>query len=115
MKKLIIVFAIFLMLAGGTISLLKYLNIGPFEKTPEEIAADEAAVAAGDSEQAAKKSFFEAKLRYVEMDPIQVPVFRNDGVRSEEHTSELQSQSTISYAVFCLKKKRRQTQSHPGR
>ena len=25
--------------------------------------------------------------------------------RSEEHTSELQSQSTISYAVFCLKKK----------
>jgi len=25
---------------------------------------------------------------------------------SEEHTSELQSQSTISYAVFCLKKKR---------
>ena len=27
--------------------------------------------------------------------------------RSEEHTSELQSQSTISYAVFCLKKKRK--------
>ena len=26
-------------------------------------------------------------------------------VRSEEHTSELQSQSLISYAVFCLKKK----------
>ena len=25
-------------------------------------------------------------------------------MRSEEHTSELQSQSTISYAVFCLKK-----------
>ena len=28
--------------------------------------------------------------------------------RSEEHTSELQSQSTISYAVFCLKKKKKQ-------
>ena len=27
-------------------------------------------------------------------------------VRSEEHTSELQSHSFISYAVFCLKKKR---------
>src|SRR3546814_3272939 len=26
-------------------------------------------------------------------------------VRSEEHTSELQSQMRISYAVFCLKKK----------
>ena len=29
-------------------------------------------------------------------------------LRSEEHTSELQSQSTISYAVFCLKKKKQQ-------
>ena len=27
------------------------------------------------------------------------------GQRSEEHTSELQSHSFISYAVFCLKKK----------
>src|SRR5881409_4370374 len=27
-------------------------------------------------------------------------------MRSEEHTSELQSQSHISYAVFCLKKKK---------
>src|SRR6187431_3515465 len=26
-------------------------------------------------------------------------------VRSEEHTSELQSRTVISYAVFCLKKK----------
>src|SRR3546814_1814989 len=30
------------------------------------------------------------------------------GVRSEEHTSELQSLMRISYAVFCLKKKRLQ-------
>src|SRR3546814_1461042 len=29
-------------------------------------------------------------------------------VRSEEHTSELQSLMRISYAVFCLKKKKRQ-------
>src|SRR5881409_4266799 len=28
-------------------------------------------------------------------------------IRSEEHTSELQSQSHISYAVFCLKKKKK--------
>src|SRR5213595_4227800 len=28
--------------------------------------------------------------------------------RSEEHTSELQSPSVISYAVFCLKKKKNQ-------
>src|SRR3546814_6245987 len=30
-------------------------------------------------------------------------------VRSEEHTSELQSLMRISYAVFCLKKKNKQT------
>src|SRR3546814_6497864 len=29
------------------------------------------------------------------------------GLRSEEHTSELQSLMRISYAVFCLKKKNR--------
>src|SRR3546814_2727127 len=32
-------------------------------------------------------------------------------IRSEEHTSELQSLMRISYAVFCLKKKKRQTKS----
>ena len=31
---------------------------------------------------------------------------KKKNIRSEEHTSELQSQSTISYAVFCLKKKK---------
>src|SRR3546814_9688012 len=30
--------------------------------------------------------------------------------RSEEHTSELQSLMRISYAVFCLKKKKKETQ-----
>src|SRR3546814_7051047 len=30
-------------------------------------------------------------------------------LRSEEHTSELQSLMRISYAVFCLKKKRKNT------
>src|SRR3546814_7257641 len=33
------------------------------------------------------------------------PPRRSSGVRSEEHTSELQSLMRISYAVFCLKKK----------
>src|SRR3546814_4175974 len=31
---------------------------------------------------------------------------RTDALRSEEHTSELQSLMRISYAVFCLKKKK---------
>src|SRR3546814_8120490 len=33
---------------------------------------------------------------------------RRDARRSEEHTSELQSLMRISYAVFCLKKKKQQ-------
>src|SRR3546814_2022418 len=32
---------------------------------------------------------------------------RSDQLRSEEHTSELQSLMRISYAVFCLKKKKK--------
>src|SRR3546814_2930866 len=33
--------------------------------------------------------------------------------RSEEHTSELQSLMRISYAVFCLKKKKKQPTKRP--
>src|SRR3546814_1552148 len=33
-------------------------------------------------------------------------------VRSEEHTSELQSLMRISYAVFCLKKKNKKNTAH---
>src|SRR3546814_5157146 len=36
---------------------------------------------------------------------------RGDPARSEEHTSELQSLMRISYAVFCLKKKKKKTKS----
>src|SRR3546814_2852490 len=39
----------------------------------------------------------------------QVVLAQYRGIRSEEHTSELQSLMRISYAVFCLKKKK---QSH---
>src|SRR3546814_7843275 len=40
------------------------------------------------------------------------PRKKNQGVkrRSEEHTSELQSLMRISYAVFCLKKKKHKNQ-----
>src|SRR3546814_3829007 len=37
---------------------------------------------------------------------IQVGRISSFGLRSEEHTSELQSLMRISYAVFCLKKKK---------
>src|SRR3546814_5244769 len=47
------------------------------------------------------------------LDPVSAYMqgkLRVDGsMRSEEHTSELQSLMRISYAVFCLKKKKRLT------
>src|SRR3546814_5481577 len=42
------------------------------------------------------------KESYVNWDPVDRTVL----ARSEEHTSELQSLMRISYAVFCLKKKK---------
>src|SRR3546814_17357365 len=45
--------------------------------------------------------------------PRHVHLARADVVeRSEEHTSELQSLMRISYAVFCLKKKRKNEQQN---
>src|SRR3546814_6866338 len=64
---------------------------------------------------------WEAPQRYVEnspiyyLDRIETPLIIQAGSadlsivqhsRSEEHTSELQSLMRISYAVFCLKKKK---------
>src|SRR3546814_7882656 len=40
------------------------------------------------------------------------PSFWRSWTRSEEHTSELQSLMRISYAVFCLKKKKQHTESY---
>src|SRR3546814_8245949 len=39
-------------------------------------------------------------------------LFKDNSVRSEEHTSELQSLMRISYAVFCLKKKNNLNKNH---
>src|SRR3546814_8961621 len=64
------------------------------------------------------------RLRLLEPDPDQhVPNHRprdavhlhiadmGKGIRSEEHTSELQSLMRISYAVFCLKKNKNNKQN----
>src|SRR3546814_1530719 len=47
----------------------------------------------------------------VEPRRAQGPDLQEIGGRSEEHTSELQSLMRISYAVFCLKKKKPKTAS----
>src|SRR3546814_1806901 len=60
-----------------------------------------------------------AATKYTGRDPVrahelsmeEIEKGQNDpNYRSEEHTSELQSLMRISYAVFCLKKKKQKTQ-----
>src|SRR3546814_7158796 len=41
--------------------------------------------------------------------PVGIAVKRNPNIRSEEHTSELQSLMRNSYAVFCLQKTKKKT------
>src|SRR3546814_1666313 len=64
----------------------------------------------------------QAKARVIEdLKPLNLcPVFLtreeiDDYYRSEEHTSELQSLMRNSYAVFCLKKKKKSKQRIPCR
>src|SRR3546814_5802056 len=44
--------------------------------------------------------------------PPRTPATARPRWRSEEHTSELQSLMRISYAVFCLKKKKKRQTQH---
>src|SRR3546814_9115495 len=44
--------------------------------------------------------------------PMRMSFTTSPSKRSEEHTSELQSLMRISYAVFCLKKKRHQQKNN---
>src|SRR3546814_8711636 len=59
--------------------------------------------------------------QHEEIIPAFIPAFpcrvrrRRSTRRSEEHTSELQSLMRISYAVFCLKKKKRNTKTDEKR
>src|SRR3546814_10412184 len=56
-----------------------------------------------------KSNLISTVHRAVPLDLAVVPIIENGkiaGLRSEEHTSELQSLMRISYAVFCLKKKK---------
>jgi len=76
MKKLIILIAVFVMLSGATVGVLKYMNIGPFSIAPGTMTEEEKAKAAAKAALAA----LEHRPQYVEMDPIQVPIFQGDGV-----------------------------------
>src|SRR3546814_10397788 len=57
-------------------------------------------------------AYYDVLSKHIYFHRLQEKVYKNAseaGVRSEEHTSELQSLMRISYAVFCWKKKKQTT------
>src|SRR3546814_6907166 len=76
-----------------------------------EITQDHVGAGAAEAQQR-----FEHRLAFIEPAVVdralQHRILAADLVRSEEHTSELQSLMRISYAVFCLKKKKKKTHTH---
>src|SRR3546814_1512577 len=70
-----------------------------------------------DADRLSPAAVLAAKQRRLKMQHLQaiegIPLSAEDiAMRSEEHTSELQSLMRISYAVFCLKKKQRLTTTY---
>src|SRR3546814_10692822 len=75
------------------------------EAPPAEQAAQEEQVPVGDIVVTARRV-----SESLQTTPVAVTAVTGDALRSEEHTSELQSLMRISYAVFCLKKKKHYTE-----
>src|SRR3546814_6804062 len=81
----------------------------PIKRTLEPRRAGDPAALISDNR--AILATFPWEPRYADLDLIVRHALaweRQLGARSEEHTSELQSLMRISYAVFCLKKKKKQ-------
>ena len=69
MKKLIVIFAVLLMLGGGIISVLKVFEIGPFAPAPDDASAE------GGLEEGPMEP-----PRFVDVEQMQIPVFVGDRV-----------------------------------
>ncbi len=70
MKKLVIAVAIMLMIAGATVSVLKWLNIGPFAEEEAEAEAVETEATGTPGE----------PLRFITMDVLVIPIFQGEKV-----------------------------------
>lgn len=67
MKKLMVMFAIFLMIAGGTVSSMKWFEVGPFENPKVEKVVKEEVEEVG-------------KALFVDMEPLTVSIFDGNKV-----------------------------------
>jgi flagellar basal body-associated protein FliL len=67
MKKLILLFAMFLFLIGGTIGLLKFLEIGPFKPKKGEV------------KKVVIKEVVDTTV-FIDMEPMAIPIFQGNRV-----------------------------------
>src|SRR3546814_7196681 len=99
---------------------LRDIVVFPQMIVPLFVGRDKSVVALEKAMEADKDIFLVAQLDPAEDDPDRDALYDlgviatvlqllklPDGTRSEEHTSEIQSLMRISYAVFCLKKKKK--------
>ncbi len=68
MKKIAIAVAVMLMIAGATVSVLKWLSIGPFAEAEAEAVETEATGTSGEP------------LRFIAMDVLVIPIFQGENV-----------------------------------
>ena len=66
MKKLLLIFGLLVMLCGGTVSVLKFLKLGPFQG--EEVVEEK------------PEEQVEATILFVDMEPLAIPVFHGNRV-----------------------------------
>src|SRR3546814_2792454 len=92
--------------AARGLELLDYVGGGAEQDAPPRV--DEGMANGGNCVRLAGPALAEQQQVAAVLDPV-VTGGEGQEVRSEEHTSELQSLMRISYAVFCLKKKKTTT------
>ena len=66
MKKLLLIFGLLVMLCGGTVSVLKFLKLGPFQE--EEVVEEK------------PEEQVEATILFVDMEPLAIPIFQGNRV-----------------------------------
>src|SRR3546814_2153107 len=84
----------------------------PFDRDVVETVGDTVFLIGPADFRSEKLTALEAGVRFVLTSQASLSVSSFYNLRSEEHTSELQSLMRISYAVFCLKKKTKRTAHH---
>src|SRR3546814_6583213 len=82
------------------------VTIAPFSRRVQQCRHDSLSAATGKRIDDEERLFLQCGHLFGEPGAYTILLTHDLGRRSEEHTSELKSLMRISYAVFCLKKKK---------